>query len=144
MRTKVIFLLLGVSFLSVSTTGQGPTITAVATVKQLCQGVITASSDALFNVGREVPSSDYEWTVLHNDALMLAESGNLLMIGGRARDADEWMVMSQELVDAGVAAVEAVEARNAEQVLAAGDQIVVVCEKCHEPYRDGGISMPIR
>ena len=144
MRTNVIFLLLGVSSLTVSTTGQGPTITAVATVKQLCQGVITASSDALFNVGREAPSSDYEWTVLHNDALMLAESGNLLMIGGRARDADEWMVMSQELVDAGVVAVEAVEARNTEHVLAAGDQIVVVCEKCHEPYRDGGISMPIR
>ena len=144
MGIKVIFLLLGVSFLSVGTTGQGPSITAVATVKQLCEGVITASSDALFNVGREVPSSDYEWIVLHNDALMLAEAGNLLMIGGRARDADEWMVMSQELVDAGVVAVEAVEARNTEQVLAAGDQIVVVCEKCHEPYRDGGISMPIR
>tara|TARA_Y100000588_G_C14090650_1_gene854303 strand:+ start:71 stop:505 length:435 start_codon:yes stop_codon:yes gene_type:complete len=144
MRTKVIFLLLAVSFLSVSTTGQGPTITAVATVKQLCQGVITASSDALFNVGREAPASDYEWTVLHNDALMLAESGNLLMIGERARDADEWMVMSQELVDAGVVAVKAVEARNTEEVLAAGDRIVMVCEKCHEPYRDGGISMPIR
>ena len=52
--------------------------------------------------------------------------------------------MSQELVDAGVAAVKAVEARDVDALLGAGDQIVVVCAKCREPYRDGGLSMPIR
>jgi hypothetical protein len=106
--------------------------------------MITASSDAIFNVGRDVPSNDEAWLAVHNSALMLAESGNLLMIGGRARDTAEWMEMSQELVDAGVAAVKAVEARDVDALLGAGDQIVVVCAKCHEPYRDGGLSMPIR
>ena len=54
------------------------------------------------------------------------------------------MVMSQELVNAGVVALEAAEARDVEGLLGAGDQLVVVCETCHEPYRDGGVSMPIR
>ena len=52
--------------------------------------------------------------------------------------------MSHDLVEAGVAALRAVEARDADGVLSAGDQLVVVCETCHQPYRDGGESMPIR
>lgn len=123
---------------------QDHVITPVATVKQLCEGIITASSDAIFNVGREAPSDEEDWAVMKNHALMLAESGNLFMIAGRARDTDEWMSMSQDLVDAGVAALRGVEARDVDALLAAGDQLVVVCETCHEPYRDGGESMPIR
>lgn len=123
---------------------QGHTITAVATVRQLCQGMITTSSDALFNVGREAPADDADWLAVQNNAIMLAESGNLLMIGSRARDTEDWMAMSQALVDAGVAALEAVEARDVDGVLAAGDLIIVACETCHVPYRDGGLSMPVR
>lgn len=144
MRISLLLLAVGVCVIPTGVKTQDHTITAVATVKQLCEGMITASSDAIFNVGRDVPSNDEEWLAVHNSALMLAESGNLLMIGGRARDAAEWMEMSHELVDAGVAAVKAVEARDVDGLLGAGDQIVVVCEKCHEPYRDGGLSMPIR
>ena len=121
---------------------QGHTITAVATVRQLCQGMITTSSDALFNVGREAPADDADWLAVQNNAIMLAESGNLLMIGSRACDTEE--TMSQALVDAGVAALEAVEARDVDGVLAAGDLIVVACETCHVPYRDGGLAMPVR
>ena len=123
---------------------QGHTITAVATVRQLCQGMITTSSDALFNVGREAPADDADWLAVQTNAIMLAESGNLLMIGSRARDTEDWMTMSQALVDAGVAALEAVEARDVDGVLAAGDLIIVACETCHVPYRDGGLSMPVR
>ncbi len=123
---------------------QGHTITAVATVRQLCQEMITTSSDALFNVGREAPADDADWLAVQNNAIVLAESGDLLMIGSRARDTEDWMTMSQALVDACVAALEAVEARDVDGVLAAGDLIVVACETCHVPYRDGGLSMPVR
>jgi len=143
-RTNLILVLATVSSLAVGSTAQEHTIVAVATVKQLCEGVITASSDAIFNVGREIPSNDDEWRVVHDSALLLAESGNLLMLGNRARDRDQWMAMAQELVESGVTAVEAAEGRDVDALFKAGDQIVVVCEKCHEPYRDGGRSMPIR
>lgn len=144
MRTAALCLLVCLGGASLDVVAQEPRVTAVATVKQLCQGIITASSDAIFNVGRQAPSDDAEWLVMQNHALMLAESGNLLMIGGRARDMNKWMTMSQDLVEAGIAAVRAVEARDVDALLGAGDQLVVVCEACHEPYRDGGQSMPIR
>ena len=144
MRAIPVLLLAGVFLFVLGAAAQQPTVKAVATVKQLCESMITASSDAIFNVGREAPENDYEWLTVRNSALMLAESGNLLMIGGRARDEDEWMAMSQALVDAGVSALSAAEARDVDGLLGAGDQIVVACEKCHEPYRDGGLRMPVR
>jgi hypothetical protein len=96
------------------------------------------------NVGREAPADDADWLAVQSNAIMLAESGSLLMIGSCARDTGDWMTMSQALVDAGVAALEAVEARDVDGVLAAGDLIVVACETCHVPYRDGGLAMPVR
>ena len=77
MRRGVRVLLVCLLGASAATTAQEHTITAVATVKQLCEGVITASSDAVFNVGREAPSSDDEWHAMRNHVIMLAESGNL-------------------------------------------------------------------
>ena len=144
MGTRLPVVVVGVLLAAVAVPAQESAIMPVATVKQLCEGMITASSDALFNVGREAPADDDDWRAVMNSALMLAESGNLLMLDGRARDNDEWMTMSRALVDAGVAAVRAVEAQDVDALLGAGDLIVVSCETCHEPYRDGGLSMPIR
>ena len=95
-------------------------IVPVATVRQLCEGMITASSDALFNVGREAPDDDDDWRAVLHNALMLAEAGNLLMLDGRARDDGEWMTMSRALVDAGITAVRAVEVRDVDALLGAG------------------------
>ena len=94
-----------VLLLAAAAPAQESGIVPVATVKQLCEGMITASSDALFNVGREAPDDDDDWRAVLHSALMLAEAGNLLMLEGRARDDGEWMTMSRALVDAGVAAV---------------------------------------
>jgi len=113
----------------------------VATVKQVQEAMVSPASDTLFDVGRQAPRSDEEWLVVRNAAVVLAEAGNLFMMEGRARDADQWMTLSQELVDAGTDALRAAEARSVEGVLAAGDRIAAACEACHQPYRDGGRTM---
>ncbi len=109
----------------------------VASVLQLHEAMITPSSDTLFNVGREAPKDDQAWTAVRNSALILAESGNLLMLGSRAKDEGAWMTMSQAMIDAAVAALKAAEAKDVDAVLEAGDGIVYACMNCHEPYRDG-------
>ena len=43
----------------------------------------------------------------------LAESGNLLMMRGRARDQGEWMKDAKALVDVGAAAYKAAKAKDA-------------------------------
>ena len=144
MRRGLPAVVAGVLLVAVGAPAQESGIVPVATVKQLCEGMITTSSDALFNVGREAPDDDDDWRAVLHNALMLAEAGNLLMLEGRARDDGEWMTMSRALVDAGITAVRAVEVRDVDALLGAGDEIVVACETCHVPYRDEGLSMPVR
>ena len=144
MRRGLPAVVAGVLLVAVGAPAQETGIVPIATVKQLCEGMITSSSDALFNVGREAPDDDDDWRAVLHNALMLAEAGNLLMLEGRARDDGEWMTMSRALVDAGITAVRAVEVRDVDALLGAGDEIVVACETCHVPYRDEGLSMPVR
>jgi hypothetical protein len=106
----------------------------VASVKQLMEAMVIPSSDALFKVGQEEPKDDKAWAALRLQAVVLAESGNLLMLEGRARDREEWMNRSRALVEAGSVALEATEARNVTALLDAGDRIAETCEACHERY----------
>ena len=114
---------------------------AVATVKQLHEAIIGPASDAVFQVGSRAPATEQEWQALRNSAAMLAEAGNLLMIGPRARDRGAWRRLSRGLADAGASALKAATAKDVEAVSRAGDQIIDVCENCHTPYRDGGRGM---
>lgn len=116
----------------------------MASIKQLMEATIVPSSEVLFDaVGTIVssdgveeiaPKSDEEWATVRHNALTLAESGNLLMIGDRARDKGEWIRMSRALVDVGMAALKAAEAKNAEALFEAGGQVYEVCQQCHNRY----------
>ncbi|MGH9786674.1 MAG: hypothetical protein ACRD88_21100 [Terriglobia bacterium] len=111
-----------------------PAFKPVGTTLQVMQAMIIPAADAVWAVGAEAPKNDEEWAKVRNNALMLAEAGNLLMIGDRAKDQDAWMQMSLALVDAGTAAFQAAEAKNAEGVMMAGDAIYNSCEGCHMKY----------
>jgi hypothetical protein len=123
---------------------QQPPIRAVATIRQLHDAMITPASDTIFNVGIAAPKTDQEWATMQSAAVMLAESGNLLMIGARAKDRRGWMKMSRAMVDAAALALKAAQARDITALMEASDRIVLVCETCHEPYRDQGRKMPIK
>ena len=48
----------------------------------------------------DAPQNDEEWAAVGNSAAALIESGNLLMMGGRAVDQGDWVKMSQAMIDA--------------------------------------------
>ncbi len=113
----------------------------VATVKQLHDALITPASDAVFRAAGESPENAKAWDAARNQALVLAEAGNLLMLGSRARDNAGWMKMSRALVDAAAIAAAAAEKKDAKALGGAGDSITVACMACHQPYRDRGRQM---
>jgi hypothetical protein len=112
-------------------------IQPVSSVLELHDAMINPASDAIFNAGVEAPADEAAWTTIRKNAVVLAESGNLLMMPRRARDEGRWMELSWALVEGGKAAMKAAEARKTDELLAASDQIVETCMACHEPYRDG-------
>ncbi len=81
--------------------------------------IIYPTSDALFYIESRTPKTEAEWTALEGQALMLAESANLLMMPGRARDQKQWMADAKLMLDAGAAAVKAVKNKNVEADLGA-------------------------
>ncbi len=114
---------------------QAPSFQPVGSMSQLMINIIYPTSDAIFYVDRTPPKTEVEWIALQNQALMLAESGNLLMMPGRARDQDNWIKDAKLMVDAGSAAFKAARAKDMDGVRAVNDQLYASCVTCHEQYR---------
>lgn len=132
-----------VLFLATACT-RSPAFKPVATVKQLMVSTIDPAADVLFEavgtiisasgVEEIAPKNDEEWEIVRDNALIVAEAGNLLMMKGRAQDQGDWIKMSQALVDVGVVALKAAEAKNPEALFEAGGEVYAVCTECHSRY----------
>ena len=121
-----------------------PPFKPVADVKQLMQGVVDPSADAVWGSVATIftkegteerrPRTKEEWEAVRGHAMTLTESGNLLMMPGRAKDGGDWMKFAQELVDTSAVVLRAAEARDVDGLLNVGGQIDEVCERCHKKY----------
>jgi hypothetical protein len=116
-------------------------VRTIANVRELHDLMISPASDAVFAASSNQSLDAKGWTDARNQALVLAESGNLLMVGTRVRDNGNWMKMSRALVDAAALAASAAEKRDAKALEAATDSITTACMECHRPYRDQGRQM---
>lgn len=106
------------------------------TVKQLMLDLIHPSSnDILLAIYRGGPKDDKEWAVVRRGAATLAESGNMLMLRGRARDQGDWMKDAKLLVDAGNAAYKAAQAKDGDALASLAPALDASCTACHKQYR---------
>jgi len=121
--------------LAAAASAQAPSYQQVGTVSQLMIDIIYPSSDALFYIERSPPKTEAEWNAIRGQALMLAESGNLLMMAGRARDQRDWIRDSKMLIDVGAAGYKAAVAKDMTAILALNDQLNAACVTCHQQYR---------
>jgi len=85
-------------------------------------------------VTEHAPQTDDEWDRVRAAALMVAESGNLLLMPPRMVDNRAWTFFSRQLTEAGVEAAAAAAAHDVDRVFAAGEQIYNVCVACHTRY----------
>jgi hypothetical protein len=122
----------------------GPPFKPMASVQELMVSVVDPAADVVWDsVGAVVseegayewyPKTDEEWAAVRNSAVVLMESGNLLMLGDRARDARLWMQMSRGMIDAGAAALRAVESRDPDALFAVAEELYLACDRCHGAY----------
>ena len=116
---------------------QTPSFQNVGNMSQLMVNIIYPTSDALFYIERSPPKTEAEWNLIRNQALMLAESGNLLMMPGRARDQGAWIKDSKAMIEVAAAAFKAAQAKDMNAILALSDQLSESCIACHKQYRPG-------
>jgi hypothetical protein len=111
-----------------------PAMQPIASVKQVMQSILTPQSNIMFRVEVEAPKDDDAWVAVQNATLILAETGNLLMMDGRAVKRDDWMRFAKGLRDTSVIAYKAAMAKDPDAVVAAGQLVVDTCATCHDQY----------
>lgn len=107
----------------------------VGTMSDLMVKIIYPYSDAIFYIESRTPKTDAEWGVFEGQALMLAESANLLMMQGRARDQKQWMTDSRMMLDAAADAYAAAKKRDVDGIVFVGEKLLESCTSCHKTYR---------
>jgi hypothetical protein len=112
-------------------------IKAVGTVRDVMIGIVQPSSELVFEAAAETPQKPEQWTAIENGALMLAESANLLMIGGRARNEAAWARWATALRETSETAMKAARAKDAAAIETASDEVYQTCEGCHKVYLRG-------
>jgi len=80
------------------------------------------------------PVDEAGWQTVFNAAAVVTETGNLLMLPGRAQDNGDWMEYSTALITTGKEAMAAAEAKDAQAVFDVGGKLYLVCVACHQAY----------
>jgi hypothetical protein len=119
-------------------------ISDVATTRQIMDGIVMPSAQVVFDsvatiVTREgteerQPRTEGEWSLVGAHAAALIEAGNLLMMGRRVVDRDEWITMTRAMMDAATVTLRATEARDVEALFASGETLNESCDTCHAMY----------
>ncbi len=86
------------------------------------------------------PTTDEGWEFVISQAALVAETGNMLALPGRAMDDEAWMVYSEGMVEAGKMAMDAARRRHQEDFFQAGAQLYSVCRACHQSYNPDIVS----
>ena len=107
----------------------------VGTMSQLMVKILYPASDAIFYITTRTPASESEWEDLQGKALMLAETANVLMLPGHARDQDRWMADAKLMRDAGEAAFNAAMKKDVATLEGLNEQLYQSCVTCHQHYR---------
>jgi cytochrome c556 len=141
MRLLVLLLLTGAVLAQAPSTqappNETPPLKSIGTMSEVMVRVIFPTSNEIFYVGRNENKTEKDWEDLRNNALMLAESANLLMADNRAKDKDRWMKDATLLRNVGDKAFKAAKVKDLEGLKALNDELYEACQSCHEHYRPG-------
>ncbi len=142
-KTPIARALLPAALLACADASGAPPFVAAADSRQLMLSVLEPAAEVYWDaVGiivdlegeyRIEPRTAEEWEAVENAAWVLAESGNLLLLGERVQG-DHWVAMSRSMIDIGMRAVEAAEARDPDRVFEVGGDVYLVCTGCHSVY----------
>ena len=118
-----------------------PELQPIATVEQIMETTVEPVANAVFDAavwenGVQVggPKTADDWKRVQANALMLAETTNLLLMTGRAKDRSGWPIRTQALRDAAMEAAKAAEAENTQAIFDAGTHVYQACLGCHLQY----------
>ena len=133
MRVFSVFLVAGLAM------AQGPAYHEVANTRQIMQGLIQPSQQAINAATKETgPADERAWRGVSLNAVILQEAAELLKTSGRAKDQDAWAKDADALAAAGAVVQKAADAKDFAALQSAAGGINATCQGCHSVYRQRG------
>jgi cytochrome c556 len=113
-----------------------PRLEAVAETRLLMEGLAQANFRGLEKMLKDKPADGDAWGFTRGQALLIAETGNLLMLRPpHNQGQDAWMDRSRELRDAAKGLAKASGNRDYEASRAALGDVANSCNRCHQTFR---------
>jgi hypothetical protein len=113
-----------------------PGLQAVAETRLLMEGLDQANFQGLERLFREGPTDAEGWAFARGQALLIAETGNLLMLRPpHNRGRDQWQEYSAELRSAATQVARAAAGRNLGSCRLRLGELATVCNRCHQTFR---------
>jgi hypothetical protein len=118
-------------------TAPPPRLVPVAETKLLMEGLVNPNFDGLKGLLKEKPADAESWRIARGQAILVAESGNLLLIRPpKTRVAqDAWVPRAVELREASVKLAQAVGTKDYAAARAGLANLANTCNRCHESFR---------
>jgi cytochrome c556 len=115
---------------------QAPSYQGVASSKQIMAAIQKPAMDSLVAMNKAGgPKDDKEWEVAGQNAAVLAETAQLLLMGDRPKDQDVWVKSSQRLLQAAAATAKAAAAKDLAGWQSAFNTVGGSCRSCHNVHR---------
>ncbi|MGH8176974.1 MAG: hypothetical protein ACREV5_12005, partial [Steroidobacter sp.] len=96
--------------------------------------MLEPTSNAVFAARDEALVDAAGWSFVEANALVLAESGAMLMSATRRVDEQDWMKYAQSLIAGAKQAAAAARGKNSGELAGAADAVYAACEGCHLKY----------
>jgi hypothetical protein len=113
-----------------------PKFEALAETRLLMEGMAHPNYRSLQKLLKDRPADNETWTFVRGQALLLAESGNLLLLRPpRNNGRDTWMKLSMAMRDEAGELARKAAARNHVGSKAALVNVTNACNKCHQTFR---------
>jgi hypothetical protein len=156
MRARLAFILAGLAASCGPAPEPTPPFDTALTTQQLMLHVIDPAAIALWGRAGEMetengvvdlaPDTPEEWAAAENEAAIVAEGGNLLILPGRVRviqdkegkldpaDGGDWTKFSLEMTKRALAVKAATAARDKDKMFETGGELYQACVACHDKY----------
>jgi PBP1b-binding outer membrane lipoprotein LpoB len=116
----------------------GPPATFVSDpdLKDVMAAMIEMDAETIWNIGLDenAPKTDEDWKKYEHAAIGLVQTSKLLMTSHLAKDQGKWKEESQKLVDTASVIRKAVNEKNRDAVIEAGNKMNDDCSSCHKLY----------
>jgi hypothetical protein len=135
----------GESGVDTPASNSGPDYNLTLNMTDFMNRVLEPSADALWRSAGWVldevdgyyelyPTDDIGWERVGNQAAMIVEAGNAMMLPGRAMEQSEWMTYSEAMSTVGLTLMQAASEQDEDALFQGGAQLYSVCTACHQAF----------